>query len=271
MNNTFNMNRFWLLVRRQWTENKKVFLLLWAVISFTLLGLTLFSEKYELFILYILLFCFGGCVMVLTMFSRWSDFGRSSFFHLLPASSAEKFLCGLFYGLILFIPLFSLNFLFIRYIVTYMFIMIFPNNLVPFSSLIESAINEIASIPHLYVFTLLAFLFIQSIFMICITRFRKQQVLIFLLIIIAIVVVHNLGMRILMSHIAHIPAGATLTPGFLIFFDPGFGFQGSSMNRPVSEYFSFIKLIRNFNTLIWFAVFSILYLSAFYKFKEREL
>lgn len=272
MNNTFNMNRFWLLVRRQWTENKKVYLLLWGVILISLVGLTIFSEKYDQYMLHILLFCFGGCVMVTTLFSRWSDFGRSSFFLLLPASSTEKFLCGLFYGLILFIPVYSLNFVFIRYIVTYLFVLLFPNNLLPFSAVITGGINEFASIPFfLWVVVLLAFLFVQSICMISIIRFRKQQVLIFLLILLAILVIHNLGMKILMANIAHIPEGTRLTPGILLFFAPGFGFEGSSVNQTVSEYFSFIKLIRNLNNLIWFIVFSLLYLTAWYKLKEREL
>jgi hypothetical protein len=241
------------------------------VISLSFVVLAVFSEKIELIGLYLLLFCFGGCVMTTTLFSRWSDFGRSSFFLLLPASSAEKFLCGLFYGLILFIPVYSLNFLFFRYIVMYLVFLPFPNNLVPFSSLIKSVIKEIVSIPYMFIFALLAFLFTQSLCMISIIRIRKRQVLIFLLILVAIVIVHNLGMKILMSHIAHIPVGTVMTPGILIFFDPGFGFVGSSVNQTVSEYFVFIKLIRNLNYLIWLVVFSLLYLTAWYKLKEREL
>jgi hypothetical protein len=271
MNNTLKMNRFRLLVRRQWTENKKVYLLLWGVISLSLVVLAFFSEKNDLTGLYILLFCFGGCVMATTLFSRWSDFGRSSFFLLLPASSAEKFLCGLFYGLILYIPVYILNFVFFRYIVAYILVIPFPNNLVPFSSLIGSVIKDIVSFPYLYIFGLLAFLFTQSLFMIITIHFQKRQALIFLLILLAIVMVHNLGMQFLMSNLAHIPAGTTISPGILIFFDPGFGYTGSSGNQPVSEYFPFIRLIRNLNSLIWLVVFSLLYLTAWYKLKEREL
>jgi hypothetical protein len=271
MNDTFNMNRFWLLVRRQWTENKKVYLLLWAVISLSLVVLAFISEKNDLIGLYLLLFCFGGCVMTTTLFSHWSDFGRSSFFLLLPTSSAEKFLCGLFYGLILYIPVYGLNYIFIRYIVLYLVILPFPNNLVPFSSLIGSVIKEIVFFPYLYIFALLAFLFTQSLFMIITIHFKKRQALIFMLILMIIVIVHNFGMRILMSNLAHIPGGTSLSPGILIFFDPGFGYVGSSGNQAVSEYFPFIKLIINLNSLIWLVVFAILYLTAWFKLKEREL
>ena len=271
MKDTFNMNRFWLLVRRQWTENKKVYLLLWSVISLSLMVLAVFSENTDLGGLYLLLFCSGGCVMTTTLFSRWPDFGHSSFFLLLPASSVEKFLCGLFYGLILYIPFYSLDFLFFRYFMVYLVFLPFPNNLVPFSSFFENVIREIGSMPRLYIFALLAFLFAQSLCMISVIRFRKRQILIFLLILLTVVVLYNIGMKILMSQIAHIPRGTYMTPGILIFFDPGFGFEGSSGNQTVSEYFSFIKLIRNLNNLIWLVVFSLLYLTAWFKLKEREL
>jgi hypothetical protein len=271
MNNTLNMHRFRLLVRRQWTENKKVYLLLWGVISLSLIVLAFFSEKNDLIGLYILLFCFGGCVMTTTLFSRWSDFGRSSFFLLLPASPVEKFLCGLFYGLILYIPVYILNFVFFRYIVTYLIVLPFPNNLVPFSSLIGSVIKDIVSFPYMYNYSLLALLFTQSLFMIVTIRFQKRQALIFLLIVLAIVMVHNIGMHVLMSNLAHIPEGTSLAPGILVFFDPGFGYVETSGNQVVSEYFPFIKLIRNLNSLIWIVVFSLLYLTAWYKLKEREL
>jgi len=274
MNNTLNMNRFRLLVRRQWTENKKVYLLLWGVISLSLVGLTIFSEKHNLYILYILLFCFGGCVMVTTLFSRWSDFGSSSFFLLLPASSTEKFLCGLFYGLILFIPVYCLNFVIIRYIVTYFFVLFFPNNLLPFSEVISGGIHEIASIPFSYlVVVFLAFMFVQSIYMIIFLRFKKKRTLILLLTITAILVLYNTGMQILMSNIVHIHGGRVITPGVLLtFISPDFGYYVlSSGNQPTYEYFSFLKLIRQMNHLVWFVVFFILYFSAWNKLKEREL
>jgi hypothetical protein len=274
MNSTFNMNRFRLLVRRQWTENKKVYLLLWGVISLSLVGLTIFSEKYDLYMLHILLFCFGGCVMVTTLFSRWTDFGRSSFFLLLPASSAEKFLCGLFYGLILFIPVYILNFLFIKYIVTYLFVLLFPNNLLPFSDVILGGIHEIASIPFsFWIVVFLSFLFTQSLCMITFLSFKRRQILILLLTIMGILVLYNSGMPILMSNIAHIQRGHVITPGMILtFMSPEFGYYVlSADNHANTEYFSFIKLIRHLNNLIWLVVFFIIYLTAGYKLKEREL
>ena len=63
MNDTLNMNRLWLLIKRQWKENKKGYLLIWGALSLFLLGLsvlTFTSEKDVEMLLYVLLFCFGG-------------------------------------------------------------------------------------------------------------------------------------------------------------------------------------------------------------------
>ncbi len=274
MNETFNMNRFWLLVRRQWTENKKVYLLLWGVISLSLVVLTIFySEKYEMQFFYILLFCFGGCVMIPTLFSRWSDFGRSSFFLLLPASVTEKFLCGLFCGIILFIPVYCVNYFICTYIFTYLIVLLFPNNLLSFSAVITGGINEIASTPFsTYVVIFLTFLFAQSLFMTILVQFKKRQLLIFLLTIMAILVLYNYGINLLMSKILYIRRGDFRAPGVILtFYSPDFGYEKSLGNPSSVEYFSFIKLIKNLNFLIWFIVFSLLYLTTWFKLKEREL
>ena len=272
MNNTFIFNRFRLLVRRQWTENKKVYLLLWGVISLSLMVLSFFSERYDLYLLYILLFCFGGCVMTTTLFSRWSDFGRSSFFLLLPASITEKFLCGLIYGIILFIPLYCLNYFVTRFIFTYLVILLFPDNLLPFSAVVTGGINEITKYPFsFYAVVFLTFLFTQSLFMIILVRFKKNQILILLLTIMAILVLYNSGIYILMSNIVHIRGGSIRHPGpFLTFFSADFGYR-SLHNQAYFDYFSFTKLIWKLNDLMWFVVFFMLYLTTRFNLREREL
>jgi hypothetical protein len=211
--------------------------------------------------------------MVTTLFSRWSDFGRSSFFLLLPASVTEKFLCGLFYGIILFIPVYCLNYFFCTYIVTYLIILLVPNNLLSFSAVISGGINEISSTPFsTYVVILLTFLFAQSLYMIIAVRFKKKQILIFLLTIMAILVLYGNGMNILMSNIAHVPRGSVRPPGIILtFLSPDFGYGKSIVNQASFEYFSFIKVIWYLNNLIWFVVFFMLYLTAWFKLKEREL
>ncbi|GEM_PF-1902228 len=275
MNDTLNMNRLWLLIKRQWKENNKGYLLIWGALSLFILGLsalTFSSEQDVEMILYVLLFCFGGCAMTTSLFSRWSDFGRSSFFILLPASSAEKFLCGLFYGFILYIPAYLLNFVIVRYFLTPLLLLPFPGNSLSFSSFIDKGIRDFNFYPfHFYVFTALSLFYIQSVYMIIMIQFRKRQILIFVMILLAVLLVHNFGMRMLMMHLTNFSEGGLLTPGIFIFYDPGFGYYATHANTPVSEYFAFIKLIRHLNSLTWFVVFFMLYLTAWSKLKEREL
>jgi len=76
-------------------RKQKVYFLLWGVISLSIMLIAVLGQ-HDLDILYFWLFWLGGCVMIPGLFSRWSDFGRSSLYLLLPASSLEKFLCGPF-------------------------------------------------------------------------------------------------------------------------------------------------------------------------------
>jgi hypothetical protein len=277
MNDTFNINRFWLLAGRQWTENKKVYLLLWGVISLSIMLVIVLQQgdqtRDDLTIFYFWLFWLGGVAMIPGLFSRWSDFGRSSIYLLLPASSIEKILCGIFYGLFLYIPLFGLNFLFIRYIVTYPILLLVPGNHASFSSLIGNGIKEIVSTPFsFYIFSLLTLLFAQSLCMITVIRFKKRQIMVFALILLTIISVYTIGMKMLISWFVQIPPGTVSTPGILLpYFNLGFGYAYIHAQPPVLENFSFIKLIRNLNNLIFLVVFFFLYLSAWYKLKEREL
>jgi len=210
--------------------------------------------------------------MATTLFSRWPDFGRSSFYLLLPASVTEKFVCGLIYGVILYIPVYCLNYFIIRFIFSYLAILLFPNNLLPFSEIISSGINEFAAYPSsYYAVYLLTFLFVQSLFMMIVVRFKKNQILILLLTITAILIVYNFVIHILMSNIVHLHGGSVRTPGpFLTFFSSDFGYRYLH-NQPDFEYFSFIKLIWKLNDLMWFVIFSMLYLTTRFQLREREL
>jgi hypothetical protein len=272
MKDTFNINRFWLLVRRQWHESRQFFLLLWAVISISLLGLSFLRGGHEFYLLDILVFCVGGCAITTTLFSRWSDFGHSSFYLLLPASVTEKFFTAVFYGIILFIPVYCLNYFFIRYILTYLIIMLFPNNLVSFSGLMIGAIHGITTNPYsFYLVIFLSFLFTQSLSMVVAASFKRYQALIILLSIIAILVIYNYGMGILMTHVANVPNESIKTPGvFLTYFSSDFSY-GVNLHQTNGESFSFIKPIWILNDLAWFVVFIMLYVASRFKLKEREL
>ena len=272
MKETFNMTRFWLLVRRQWAENKKIYFLLWSLISLSIVFTTLaFDEKDYQVALYYWIFLLGGCGMILTLFSRWREFGLSSFYLLLPASSTEKYLCGLFYSLILFVPVFCLNFIFSRYILTYLLIMPFISNLGPVIPLIAHGIRESLSIPfNVFIFPLLSLLTLQSVLMVIVMSFRKNHALIYLITVLLVIIVYNLLMRPLMSDFGNIPKDTSFSPGiFFPHFNLGFGFNAKYGGK--SEYFYFIRMIRYLNNMLCVVTCFLLYLAAAYRLKEREL
>ncbi|MDP4282535.1 MAG: hypothetical protein Q8867_10365 [Bacteroidota bacterium] len=272
MNETLNFTRFLLLVKRQWTENKTFYLLLWGIISLCLVLLNIFSDNHSLDALYIFLFSFGGCAMTVTLFSNWKDTGRSSFFLLLPASTTEKFLTGLFYGLFMYILVYAVNFLFIRIFVTCILVLLFPNNLVPFSQEIREGMKEIVSMKFsFYMVAFLTFMFFQSLCMICMIRFKRWQVFYFLFILFAILFIYNLGMHILiLNNLDYVGHAFIRAPGFILtYYSPDFSYLDTSTK--VQEFFSFLKPIRNINFLVWLVIFSLIYMASLFSLKEREL
>jgi hypothetical protein len=112
MNNTFDFNRFSLLVKRQWVENKKLFLMACVIlmglgIIFYALnmnwgdgGIRNFQKE---------LFSFGlfasGTIFTNYVFRDFYDKNSSTNYLLIPASHFEKLLNGLFY-VVIFFPIF---------------------------------------------------------------------------------------------------------------------------------------------------------------------
>ena len=110
MNNTFDFNRFSLLVKRQWVENKKLFLMA----SFALFGLGLFayslstnwdnghiSESIQVICFMAGLFL-AGTFFTNYIFKDFSDKNSTTHFLMTPSSHLEKLLSGSFYSFIAF-------------------------------------------------------------------------------------------------------------------------------------------------------------------------
>ena len=121
MNNIFDFNRFSLLVKRQWVENKKLFLMA----SFGIVGIIIVIDSLLMrweygyidviprFSIFLLSFYFGGSVFTNYVFKDLSDKNISTSFLLVPASHFEKFLTGVLYAFVVF----SMVFLTLFYVV----------------------------------------------------------------------------------------------------------------------------------------------------------
>jgi hypothetical protein len=131
MNNTFDFNRFSLLVKRQWVENKKLFLMA----SFGIMGIIIVINSLIMrwesgiisemprFTTFLLCLFFGGSIFANYVFKDLSDKNSGTSFLLIPASHFEKFLTGVFYAFIVF----PMVFLTLHYAIDFGFVTIGNN------------------------------------------------------------------------------------------------------------------------------------------------
>lgn len=131
MNNTFDFNRFSLLVKRQWIENKKLFLMaIFGIVGILIIinslimrwesGITYETARFSIFNLSLFL---SGSIFANYVFKDISDKNSSTSFLLIPASHFEKFLTGVLYVFIVF----PIVFLTLFYVVDYGFVNIGNN------------------------------------------------------------------------------------------------------------------------------------------------
>lgn len=117
MNNTFDFNRFSLLVKRQWIENKKLFLM--ASVILLVLGLVFYGFNVDLEDGYLInvegrgVLLIGSIILVGTFFTNYimRDFSNkndTTSFLQVPASHIDKFLSSSFYIFIVFPIIFLL-------------------------------------------------------------------------------------------------------------------------------------------------------------------
>jgi hypothetical protein len=122
MNNTFNINRFGLLLKRQWLDFGKIYLIsfgiligglaLFYAINLTENNLKHFSSntlnfRYPLFLITGFLFV---SIIANSYFMHLGQKPKAIINILIPASSIEKFLSAIFYTLIIAIPTYLLCF-----------------------------------------------------------------------------------------------------------------------------------------------------------------
>ena len=131
MNNTFDFNRFSLLVKRQWVENKKLFLMA----SFAIIGILAIlnalimrwqsgtTNEVARYVFFNLSLFLSGSIFANYVFKDISDKNSSTSFLLIPASHFEKFLTGILYTFILF----PVVFLLLHYAVDFGFVSIGNN------------------------------------------------------------------------------------------------------------------------------------------------
>jgi hypothetical protein len=111
MNQSFDAGRWWLLVGKHWSENRKKYslsliaiaglLLLWFIVMLSADGYRGINSSMQSSTYYFGLFI-AGCLYASVLFADLGSKTRGLNYLVVPASHLEKLLCSLFYGVIVF-------------------------------------------------------------------------------------------------------------------------------------------------------------------------
>ena len=116
MNHSFSFNRWLLLVKQHWAENRKRYslailaltglLAMWFLLLFLVDPMSPMSTEIQRNTFFFLLFVIG-CFYASQFFKDFTDKSSAIHYLMIPASSLEKFLCGFLYTVIIFFCVFT--------------------------------------------------------------------------------------------------------------------------------------------------------------------
>jgi hypothetical protein len=251
MNSPFNIHRFWLLIRRHGAENLKIYALASGVIALFIVFISVLVGLYPVVL------CIGGALFATTLFIPWSNFGKASFYLMLPATTTEKFLTGIVYCVLFFIPVFTL-FYFLTGFVT---LKLFWSS-ASIVTIVKEAWRLYGSMVLVDIF--LAFFMLQAIVLVGTIWFNRRQFLISLFLTVLLFFFYIFLIYLTMYGIT----GTKVITVLLPFYNYGFGIEKP---RITTTYYHFTKSIGYLNYLIWSLTIVFLYITAWYKLREREL
>lgn len=137
MQNSFNIARLWLLIKKQWFDNAKLYTLAALaligvlVISFTIWWIAnkdgrRFTEEGTYAIEFLVLFS-TGLIFASITFGMLGDKAKGIYWLSVPATPLEKLFCGFFYTFLVFPLIFFTSFWLVKHL-TFFFIELDPAN-----------------------------------------------------------------------------------------------------------------------------------------------
>ena len=137
MNNSFSFSRLWLLIKKQWSDNARLYTLsalaliglLTIIFIFWALVNGRYYDEQDTFVIFFVLLFGAGLIFASSTFSVLSDKARGTYWLGIPATHLEKLLCGIFYSIVVFLVVYLLSFFAIQQI-TFMFIRLNPGNVI---------------------------------------------------------------------------------------------------------------------------------------------
>jgi hypothetical protein len=202
MHNTFSFSRLWLLIKKQWFDNRKLYTLsagalagilaiiftLW--ISFN--GNHTYHEDQTHIIFLVMLFI-GGLIFASIIFSPLADKSRGIYWLSVPATAMEKLVCGIFYGILVFIAAYLLCFFAIQKIALTL-ISVNPKNTLKAA---EHSIFAYKASPYIFY----VFLALQSLFILGSAYFEKFAFIKTIIIMVVVIFTFSLFVQFVMLKI----------------------------------------------------------------------
>ncbi len=185
MNQVFNLQRFTLLVKRNWADNKKRYVLsiiafigllfLWFMFIQMVDKRRVYNDVFQRQTYFFCLF-FGGAIYASQFFRDLGSKPKGINYLMAPASILEKFLNGLLYSIVLLFIVLTLVFYFVDVTMIYIF------NKINVSMGYASSRSNVANVfivkehnKNIVLYLLLAFVSIQSFFLLGSVYFKRYS------------------------------------------------------------------------------------------------
>ena len=261
MNTTFSLKRFWQLIRLHGAGSWKSYTTAYGILIILMVYLSMIGGYKTILAFFPIALCIAGTLISARIFRSWSDFGNASSTLMLPASLAEKFLIGLIYGLVLFVPLFTCIYYFSAWITLNIF-----DHAISIKEIWRGPESIHRSAFAFFMPTVIVFLLLQPIALYSAVRFRKYQFQIMALIIISLFVGYYYAQHLLMLNLTKMLAVNNVyfvIGDHLNYFSPKNGGNYPMIIIPAA--------ILKLNIAIWMIFAAGIYVVAFLRLKEREI
>ncbi len=136
MQNSFSFSRLWLLIKKQWFDNARLYLLSWlalvGVLSLVFFCWAFFNtgNRYDAedsFVIFLLFLFPVGFIFANTTFQALGNKAKGTDWLMVPATLSEKLLTGIVYALVIFPVLYTGIFVVIQ-LITFFLITLNPHN-----------------------------------------------------------------------------------------------------------------------------------------------
>lgn len=260
MKSTFDIKRFWLLVRKYANENRKLLLISIVAMIIPAIFIALRYRRYDpqfvynSYLFFILLF---GTLLTAQFFKNWNHTSRTVSLLNLPATAFEKIVLVQFYTVVLFIPVLT-----ILFCGTNLTLYEISN---PGMSFLISDLTGKQSLVYAFCSSVLVpYIFIQSFFLLINVWIRKSQYVIALVIILGLLITDFIFMN---SYMSWLTGGVTSLPGSTMMLFP------TSVHFTENGHFQEMtsKLIFNISTMVYLIMTVLFYTASYFKLKEKEI